>query len=198
MLKAEFLGQLQKALSALPAAEVERQLNYYSELIDDMMEDGLSEIEAITRLGRVEDIRENILREQPLPLLVKNAARPKNGWTALSVIFLILGFPVWGSLLIAFFAVVCSIYIAIWAILFAAFAVVVSFGIAGVAMIVYAVIRLGMGAGSVLWTIGAAMLLLGLCVLGFPLAAALAKLVVKGTAAVGRWVKSLFIRKEAK
>ena len=56
MLKAEFLGQLQKALLALPAAEVERQRNYYSELIDDMMEDGLSEIEAITRLGRVEDV----------------------------------------------------------------------------------------------------------------------------------------------
>ena len=41
--KQEFLEQLRKQFSSLPQADIEEQLSFYSEMIDDRMEEGLSE-----------------------------------------------------------------------------------------------------------------------------------------------------------
>lgn len=198
MLKAEFLSKLRQALSALPPDEVQRQINYYSELIDDMMEDGLSEIEAITRLGRISDIAESILQEQPLPRLVKQAAKPKGGWTALTIILAIIGFPIWFPLLLAFAGVLFGIIVAILAVIFSAFVVVLALGVSGVGLIILAFFRIGVSLGSSLWSIGVGLLLIGLCVLAVPLAVLIAELLVKAIKALYRWVKSLFIKKEVR
>ena len=45
MRKQEFLAQLRKALSGLPQDEIEERLTFYGEMIDDRMEEGLSEEE---------------------------------------------------------------------------------------------------------------------------------------------------------
>ena len=63
MTKAEFLRALAGELSRLPETERREHLDYYSELIDDMMEeDGLSEQEAVDRLDDVYAIAADILR----------------------------------------------------------------------------------------------------------------------------------------
>ena len=41
MTKIQFLLALNKALSGLPQDEIEERLTFYSEIIDDRMEDGL-------------------------------------------------------------------------------------------------------------------------------------------------------------
>ena len=51
MTKREFLDMLNKQTSRLPEAERSRLLEYYGEIIDDRMEEGLSEAEAVAALG---------------------------------------------------------------------------------------------------------------------------------------------------
>ena len=56
MTKLEFLSALGKGLSGLPQDEVEERLNFYSEMIDDRMEEGLPEEEAVAQIGAVDEI----------------------------------------------------------------------------------------------------------------------------------------------
>ena len=57
MKKYEFLDELCRALRFCPSAEeAQRTVNFYSEAIDDRMEDGMSEEEAVAAMGSVEDI----------------------------------------------------------------------------------------------------------------------------------------------
>ena len=52
MSKTEFLTELKKALEGLPEEDIEKSLEYYSEMIDDRIEDGLSEEEAVAEEER--------------------------------------------------------------------------------------------------------------------------------------------------
>ncbi len=42
MTKQEFIAELRKGLSGLPKKELEERLTFYSEMIDDRMEEGLT------------------------------------------------------------------------------------------------------------------------------------------------------------
>ena len=50
MTKKEFLARLRRGLAQLPPEEREERLAFYSEMIDDRMEEGLSEQEAVASL----------------------------------------------------------------------------------------------------------------------------------------------------
>ena len=47
MSKQEFLAQLRKGLSGLPKEDLEERLTFYSEMIDDRIDDGMAEEEAV-------------------------------------------------------------------------------------------------------------------------------------------------------
>ncbi|MFR0733898.1 MAG: DUF1700 domain-containing protein [Oscillospiraceae bacterium] len=65
MTKHEFLKQLKAELAGLPGAERRRQLDYYAELLDDMVEDGMDPEMAVERLGPVSEIANAIFRDNP-------------------------------------------------------------------------------------------------------------------------------------
>ena len=101
MRKQEFLTLLRERLSGLPQADVEERLAFYSEMIDDRMEEGFSEEEAVGQIGSIEEIVSQIVVETPLSKIVKENVRRKprrKGWETL---LLVLGFPVWLPLLSA-------------------------------------------------------------------------------------------------
>ena len=125
MTKREFLIALKACLSGLPKEEIEQQINYYTEMIDDRMEEGLSEEEAVGQIGDLEEIIDQ------LPKPEKKKRRLKT-W---ELVLLIVGFPVWLPLLIAAVAVAGSLYVSWWAILislWAAFGSLAACGFAGV------------------------------------------------------------------
>ena len=64
MHKHEFLAQLRKGLSGLPRDDVEERLSFYSEMIDDQMEEGLSEEEAVSAAGSVDEIVAQTIAER--------------------------------------------------------------------------------------------------------------------------------------
>ena len=68
MTKQLFLNELSAALHGLPREERYRTLSYYDELIDDRVEDGQSEEEAVESLGSPEQIAREILGEEEPPV----------------------------------------------------------------------------------------------------------------------------------
>ena len=128
MNKTQFLLELDKMLSQLSETEKVDWLRFYSEMIEDRMEEGLSEEEAVAAIGTVRDIAAQITSDQPA-----GTAKKRNPWM---VLLLILGSPIWIAILASLFAVVLTLYISLWVIvisLWAVFASLAACGLAGVA-----------------------------------------------------------------
>ena len=114
MNKQEFLSALQKRLSDLPQCDVDERITFYSEMIDDRMEEGLSEEAAIEEIGAVDTVASQIISEMSVSRTEKEVVIQKRKMRAWEIVLLVLGSPLWLSLLAAFFAVALAAYIVIW------------------------------------------------------------------------------------
>ena len=123
MSKQGFLAQLRKGLSGLPQEDIEERLTFYSEMIDDRIEEGLSEPEAVSAIGTVDDIITQILADTTITKLVKEKVKPKRTPKAWEIVLLVLGSPIWLSLLIVAFAIVLSLYATLWSVVISLWAV---------------------------------------------------------------------------
>lgn len=123
MNKQEFLLKLRNRLSDLPQDDREERLTFYAEMIDDRMEDGLSEEQAVCEIGNIDELTAQIVADIPFTRLVKEKITPQKKRTAWEIILILLGSPVWLSLLIAAFAVLLSLYIALWSVIISLWAV---------------------------------------------------------------------------
>ena len=120
MTKREFIDELRKKLSGLPAADVEERLSFYGEMIDDRMEEGLSEAAAVEAMGSVDDAAMRIISEAPaLSVAAKEEAQGQTEWSTARSVLVIATAPIWFTLLLALFVVVFSLYIAAWAVVIA-------------------------------------------------------------------------------
>lgn len=115
MKKQEFIKELEKKITGLPLDETKDLLNFYSEVIDEKIEEGLTEEEAIEKMGSIDDIVNQIISEIPLANIVKDRIKPKKNLSVCNKIFLIAGSPIWGSLLIVLFVLLISIYVILFA-----------------------------------------------------------------------------------
>lgn len=127
MNKQEFLRALRKKLSGVPKKDMEESLAFYGEMIDDGIEEGLLEEEAVSKIGSVEEIAAQIISEIPLTSIAKQKFKPKRRLKAWEVVLLTLGSPIWLSLLIAALAVVFALYVVVWSAAIALWAVLVAF-----------------------------------------------------------------------
>lgn len=127
MNKHEFLSVLRERLSGLPKEDIDGSVDYYGEIIDDRIEDGLSEEEAVKAVGSMEEIVSQILMETSLPKLVKAKVKPKRSLKVWEIILLILGSPVWLPLLAAALILVLAVYIVLWAVIVVLYSVAISF-----------------------------------------------------------------------
>ena len=120
MNKQDFLIALRKGLSGLPQDEIEERLTFYGEMIDDRIEEGLSEEDAVSAVGSAEEIVNHAVEDIPLVKIAKERIKPKRRLKAWEIVLLALGSPIWLSLGIAAAAVILSVYISLWAV-FASF-----------------------------------------------------------------------------
>lgn len=121
------MSKLLKRLKRLPREEVAERLGFYGEMIDDRMEEGVSEEDAVAEIGSVEEIAAQILEEaaeaKKSGTKRKRQAQEKRKMCAWEIVLLVLGSPLWLTLLIAAFAVVLSVTVlilAVWISLWAA------------------------------------------------------------------------------
>lgn len=123
MTKFDFLMSLSERLLYLPKDEALERLNFYNEMIEDRMEEGLSEEEAVAAVGAVDDVTSQILSETSSQNDAKTERICKHRFKWWEILLLALGSPVWLSLLISAFSVALSLYISLWAVLISLWAV---------------------------------------------------------------------------
>ena len=91
MTKKEFLSGLKKKLVKLNRADLKERLGFYSEIIDDKIEEGLSEEEAVSDVGSIDEIAEQILADNGLDERSLRKREPVTPWElALLLVILIL------------------------------------------------------------------------------------------------------------
>lgn len=144
MNKQEYLGKLREALACLPDDEIDESVAFYAEMIDDRMADGMAEDEAVAQLDDPKAAARAIIAD--LPPVPRAAARTKRKSRVLYWTLIILGSPLWLTLLLAGATVVLAGVIVIWSLIFALWALAAGLLAGGPAGIV--VCLLGLAAGQ--------------------------------------------------
>ena len=185
MTKKEFLSSLESKLQGLPKEDINNRLDFYSEMIDDRIEEGKTEDQAIEEIGSVDEVVEQIAEETPLLKLVKERIKPKRSLRAWEIIVIILGFPLWLPLLLAF-AIICFIpYILMWVFVLVTYAMEIAFAASSVYGVVGFFLQMSQGNFSLMY-IGIALLGLGLSFLFIFACIGITKGTIKLTKVTGR------------
>ena len=111
----KWLKRLKRNLSGLSSDEKSRIIEFYKEMIDDRIEEGMTEADALESLGAPEDVAQKIVSEGTVKGEKSPKVRKKRGgvsvWSIIGLTFfwLIFGIPivaVWGSLVAVVFTLV--------------------------------------------------------------------------------------------
>lgn len=197
MNKREFLNSLGARLTGLPDEDAARYLDYYSEMIDDRVEEGMSEEEAVADLGSIESIFSSVIAETPITKLVGEKLRKQSSLKGWHIALLVLGAPLWIPLLIALLAVIFAVFVTLFSLIVSAFAVVASFAATAVGCAAggfHALLSGRIADGATL--IGVGLFFAGLTVLACVGAIAFSKLIVKLIRAIVLFIKTRFAGKE--
>lgn len=200
MNKEAFLNELRSKLSGLPQEDIDERVSFYREMIEDHVEDGATEEEAVSDIGPVDEVVKTIMAEIPLTKIVKTRAKnkQKKSMPVWAIILLVLGFPVWFPLLITVFAVVLSIFITVWAIIFSLYVTDFALGMSAIACILAAVVSFAAGKIALgFMCIGAALILAGITILFFFGIWYVVKGVLFLTKKMMIGIKSMFVGKES-
>ena len=196
MNKIEFLTVLRERLQGLPEEDINKSIDFYCEMIDDRVEDGMSEVEAVEALGNIEEIISQILSEVSLPKLVKEKVKPKRALKAWEIVLLVLGAPLWIPLLAAVILTVLAVYLSVWSVIISLYVVDLAVVICGIAFVRLAVAFLFGGqfvSGGV--ALGAGLVCMGLSVLLFFAFNLVTKGILWASKKVLLGIKGLFIGK---
>lgn len=135
MTKNEFTSQLREKLSRLDERDVEDRLNFYGEMIDDLMEEGLCEADAVAQIAsRIEsELASEFCTEPQHPAQEERAEketprgikqrRALKGW---EIALIALTSPIWASILFAAATAVLVLAISAVVLVFALYAVLFS------------------------------------------------------------------------
>lgn len=195
--KLEFLSELREALRGLPDSDIEERLSFYSEMIDDRIEEGLSVKEAIAEIGSVEKIRAEIIRTTPLVKIIAKKIKPRKKIGVWEIVLLVLGAPIWLSLAVAAFAVALSLYAVIWSGVISLWAVEISLiscvpaGVAGFFMLLSS-----SHMPTAIFSLGAGMVSGGLAIFFFFICKLTTRALLLLTKKLALTIKKLFIKKD--
>ena len=196
MNKQEFLAQLRDGLSGLPQEDMEERLMFYSELLDDQMEEGLTEEQAVAAAGPVEEIVRQTISDTPLTKIVKERIRPKRRLCAAEIALLALGSPLWLPLGLAVISVFFALYVVLWSVIISLWAGFLSLG-AGAVAGVLACMGSAAGSGAArLALFAAGLVCAGLAIFLFFGCKAATKGIYVLTKRIALWTKNRFLRKE--
>ena len=184
MNKQEFINGLKQRLPGLPAAEIDARVEFYAEMIDDRIEEGASEEEAVAAVGSMDEVVREILAQIPLGRLVKHKVKRPRKPNTTEIVLLALGSPLWVALLLGVLGIVLGVVAAVlggiiglltslWAIS----AALVACGFAGVPAGVL-LLALGRGIPGV-GLVGASLACLGLSIFAFCVSKIATKAVVR-------------------
>lgn len=197
MNKLDFLLALETALSQLSDEDRQASVEYYAELIEDRIDDGMAEADAVASLGSAEQIAEQILMDMPLSKLVKSKVKTHRRLRGWEIVLLILGFPLWFPILISVLAVIFSIYVSLWSVVISLYAVFASLAASAVGAVLGGIVLCAFsGIPQGLFLAGTGLICGALALFFLPVC----NLAAKGAVWIGKkllqGIKSCFVRKE--
>jgi uncharacterized membrane protein len=168
MNKNEFVNTIKTRLSSYPENEIDRAMSFYVESIDDRIEDGMTEEEAVASLGDINDIVNNIKGELPLNTIVKNKIenqKKKSNSNVWLIVVLLVTSPLWVPMVLAIGGAIIGLIAGIFA---TGVALVVMFGISAICGIIAAIFcminSIAMPAGAIVLILGSMLLSIGLII----------------------------------
>lgn len=127
-----FLKALRFRISDLSEAEINERINFYNEIIDDKIEEGLTEDEAINEIGTPDEIAYQIRADlsasgiesatsndssaSAKELAQSSSTRSPASQRVTQAVLILLGSPVWFSIVVSVFAVMLSAVVSLWAV----------------------------------------------------------------------------------
>ena len=199
MNKQQFIDELRKGLSGLPPKDIDERLSFYSEMIDDRIEEGVPEEEAVAGIGDVNEVVSQIIAETPLTKIVKEKVRPKRQLRAWEIILIILGAPLWIPLLFAAISVILSVYIVLWSLIVSIWAIEVSLIASSFGALISSAVYVFQGyIASAVASVGVGLFCAGASIFLFFGCLAVTKGICMLTKKIALGVKSLFVGKENK
>ena len=197
MSKQEFLVQLRKGLSGLPQEDIEERVTFYSEMVDDRIEEGITEEEAVAAVGTVDEIVKQVVAETPIAKIAKERIKSKRRLRAGEIVLLALGSPLYFSLVIAAFAVILSLYASLWSVVISLWAVFGSLiGCAFGGVVAGVVFACSGNALSGIAMLAAGIVCVGLSIFMFYGCKAVTDSTLILTKKMAIWTKNCFIKKE--
>lgn len=194
MKKQEFLDELRNRLQGLPPDDLDDRISFYGEMIDDLMDEGKSEEEAVADIGTVDDIVNEIVKDTPLVKLVKEKIKPKRKLKAWEIVLLILGFPLWFPLVLTALILCLVAYLLIWILVIVCYVVELSLSVAATAAPVLMIIQ-AVNGGSVVVYLGLWLMCLGGAILLFLGCIGATKLTLKLSKKIITSIKKAFVKK---
>ena len=202
MSREEYISQLREKLTANKIPGIDSMIEFYDEAIADRVEDGMSEDEAVSAMEDIDSIVKAAMLDKPITSLMADNVKKRHkeasesGHGALFVILMIVGFPIWFPLLVAFLSIIFSLYVAMWAIVVSIYAVELSFAISAVVSL-FGAATFVMGQipfATAIALLGCALILGGLTLLMWKPIVALTKWMIKIIKVVFRSIKSIFVK----
>ena len=202
MNKQEFLDLLAAELSGLPEEDKKEQLEFYSEMIDDRIEDGTNEEDAVASFGDPKEVASSVLAEIPLTRIVKEKLKKEKKertrkYSAFSIVLIAVGSVVWFPILVSLLAVCLALYVVFWAVIISLWSVFVSLAASALGVLFGGIVFIARGyllCG--LACIGAALICAGLSIFAFAGCKAATKGGAKLTKKLALAIKRTLVRKE--
>ena len=194
MTKIQFLNELRDRLEGLPKEDIDSRISFYEEAIDDRIDDGLEEEEAVEDIGTIDEVVNDILRDTPLRKIVKEKVRPKRALRAWEIVLIVLGFPLWFPLVLTAAILGLVGYLLIWVWVLVTYSVEISLIVGAVGELVLFFVNLAAGSapfvhlGMSIMCAGGSMLLIFGCI-------GATKLTIKLSAKIVTAIKRAFIKK---
>ena len=196
MTKSEFIGGLSAAISDLPEVERSKYIEYYAEMIDDAIEDGMSEEEAVASLGSIQETEAQIRSDSEPPEKTSPVQavprKQKKGPSTAVIIALIVGSPIWLGLIFA----LLGIYISIWVVILSLYVADLSMAVAGIASVIAFPFFVGENVFGAFLNLAAGLFCAGLSVFMFHGILLLCKALIRLTTICFNGVRSWFVREE--
>jgi len=197
MSKIKFLLSVHDRLSGLSKDDVEERLSFYSEMIEDRMEEGLSEEEAVSAAGSAREIAVQAAADISVTNITKERIKPNKRVKAWEIVLLVLGSPIWLSLSIAAFAVILSLYVSLWSVIISLWAVFASLAVCSIGGVLACVVfTVGGNGASGIAMLAAGIVCAGLAIFMFYGCKAATKGTLILTKKIAMWIKNCFMGKE--
>ena len=206
MTKNEFTIRLKKLLGGLPQEDIEKSIDFYSEMIDDGIEDGMSEEEAVAAIGDIEDIVINIKSENSAEMGKTketayeyennegiSAEQKKGRISGSRLVAVIATFPLWIGIVAGLFGV----YIGLWGVFVGLCGAVLGFAVGAVGGLIVSPVLFEASVYTGLMLVGCCFMLGGLVVPFVFVLKIIAKGLIELFKLAIKGVKALLIPKEA-